>query len=154
MPRSQTNTSTGSGSFSPRSRPAERIGTADACAWVEPWHRRDEETDTCQLGRVETWRAYGRERVSGCPEQATKEAVHSLLGPLLREPQMLVAEVGATAVRIRNANGLFTPPRRPCPLQPPPPPAPPRPGRWRVALRAAPARWRGLQPGGMRGRMV
>jgi len=71
---------------------------------VEPWHRRDEETDTYQLGRVETWRAYGRERVSGCPEQATQEAVQSLLGPWLREPQMLVAEVGATAVSCKNCD--------------------------------------------------
>jgi hypothetical protein len=36
MPRSRTHTSTGSGSFSPRSRPAERIGIADACALGDP----------------------------------------------------------------------------------------------------------------------
>src|SRR5712691_12831890 len=54
----------------------------------------------------------------------------------------------------RKFQALFTPPRRPRLPQHPPPPAPPHPGRWRAAPRAAPARRRGLQPGGPRWRTV
>src|SRR5215510_1800903 len=76
-------------------------------------------------------------------------------------PPLEQASIGEIAIqasytrvrmRIGNSNGLFTPPRRPRLPSIPPPPAPPHLGCWRAAPRAAPARRRGLQPDGTRGR--